>query len=263
MILYPSIQKGHPSIGGVKCSFLFVIWYQKNPRFLKIKPIMHLLTIFWTLICAIAIIGYPIYLLNKSSSMMKDHHDNCIPSEPNRVELLSFDIKEQLPGWSFSLDVPQITEEILRKNPILFYLESDKDCLKLPLNNASMGYMANVYKNVGKVYVTFKSIKDGVSNYYVPVSHLKRLKVLIIKSKDERICGSQSALPSKTVMHNSMSKAGVNINDYEDVLGYLSNIASIDFKGHFISKVPKPSKVLNKTFKPVTTAKKKEVYATV
>ena len=224
---------------------------------------MHLLTIFWTLICAFAIIGYPIYLLHKSSSMMKDHHDNCIPSEPNTVELLSFDIKEQLPGWSFSLEVPQITEEILRKNPILFYLESDKDCLKLPLNNASMGYMANVYKNVGKVYVTFKSIKDGVSNYYVPASHLKRLKVLIIKSKDERICGNQSASPSKTVMHNSMTKAGININDYEDVLGYFSNIASIDFKGHFISKVPKRNKVQRKPMKPVAAIKKDELYATV
>lgn len=224
---------------------------------------MHLLTIFWTLICAIVIIGYPIYLLHKSSSMIKDHHNNCISSEPNTVELLSFDIKDQLPGWSFSLNVPQITEEILRKNPILFYLESDKNCLKLPLNNASMGYIANVYKNVGKVYVTFKSLKDGVSNYYVPVSHLKRLKVLIIKSRDERICGSQSTSPSKTVMHNSMAKAGININDYEDVLGYFSNIASIDFKGHFISKVPKRNKVIKKPLKPVAALKKEEIYAAI
>ncbi|WP_421808122.1 hypothetical protein [Flagellimonas sp.] len=195
--------------------------------------------------------------------MIKDHHNNCISSEPNTVELLSFDIKDQLPGWSFSLNVPQITEEILRKNPILFYLESDKNCLKLPLNNASMGYIANVYKNVGKVYVTFKSLKDGVSNYYVPVSHLKRLKVLIIKSRDERICGSQSTSPSKTAMHNSMAKAGININDYEDVLGYFSNIASIDFKGHFISKVPKRNKVIKKPLKPVAALKKEEIYAAI
>ena len=64
-------------------------------------------------------------------------------------------------------------------------------------------------------------------------------------------------------MHNSMAKAGININDYEDVLGYLSNIASIDFKGHFISKVPKQNKVIKKPSKPVAALKKEEIYAAI
>lgn len=95
---------------------------------------------------------------------------------PNTVELLSFDIREQLPSWSLSLEVPEITEEVLHKNPILFYLESEDTYFKLPMNNAAMGYKANVYKNVGKVYVTFKSLKDGVSHFHVPTNHLKTLR---------------------------------------------------------------------------------------
>ena len=55
---------------------------------------------------------------------MKNHKEFYRPMTPNTVELLSFDIREQLPGWSFALDVPQITEKILHNNPILFYLES-------------------------------------------------------------------------------------------------------------------------------------------
>src|SRR5690606_9877597 len=146
------------------------------------------LTILWTLVCAAIIIGYPIYLFNKSSSMIeKVEYPKSTVS--NTVELLSFDIREQLPGWSFTLDVPQITEDVLHNNPILFYLESDDNCLKLPLNNASMGYRANDYKNIGKAYVTFKTVNDGVSNFYVPSWHLSKRKVLIIKTKDKRIYG--------------------------------------------------------------------------
>jgi|GEM_PF-1859494 len=223
---------------------------------------MHLLTIIWTLVCAVVIIGYPLYLLNKSASVLKNHQENLTTKAPNTVELLSFDISEQLPGWSFSLDVPQITEQILRENPVLFYLESKDACLKLPLNNAAMGYKASVYKNVGKVYVTFKSLKDGVSHFYVPNWHLSKLKVLIIKSKEERLYGKQKVSPSKSVIDNNLTKAGVNINDYEDVLGYLSNIASIDFKGHYIAKMPKRKKSSAVYAKSQKSIKEEKLYAT-
>lgn len=196
------------------------------------------------MLCAAIIIGYPIYLINKSASLIKNHKEFYRSSVPNTIELLSFDIREQLPGWSFTLDVPQITEKILHNNPILFYLESEDSCLKLPLNNAAMGYKVNVYKNVGKVYVTFKSIKDGVSNFYVPTWHLKKLKVLIIKSRDKRVYGDWEASPHKSIIHKNLQKSGININDYEDVLGYFSNITSIDFKGHFIAKMPNKKSIV-------------------
>lgn len=204
---------------------------------------MLLLTIIWTLICAIIIIGYPLYLFNKPSSMNMGANGNIGLMSSNTVELLSFDIREHLPGWSFTLDVPQITEEVLLNNPMLFYLESEENCLKLPLNNATLGYTAHVYKNIGKVYVTFKSLQDGVSNFYVPAWHLSKLKILIIKSRDKRIYGDWGTKPEKSPIHQGIAKAGVNIHDYEDMLGYFSNIATIDFKGHF--KALKPKKITN------------------
>jgi len=197
---------------------------------------MLLFTIIWTLICAAIIIGYPLYLFNKSAT--PDQQLGQIST--NTVELISFDIREQLPGWSFSIDVPQLTEDIVYNNPVLFYLESENACLKLPLSNAAMGYTAHVHKNVGKVYVTFKSLQDGVSNFYVPAWHLSKLKILIIKSKDKRIYGDWAAKPDKSPVQKRLAKAGVNVHDYEDLLGYVSNIAAIDFKGHF--KTRKPAK---------------------
>ncbi|SNY95453.1 hypothetical protein [Flagellimonas pacifica] len=201
---------------------------------------MHLLIIIWTLICASVIMGYPIYLLNKSHLTIEASKKNSPLLASNTVELLSFDLSNQLPGWSFSLDVPEITEEVLLNNPILFYLESDDSCLKLPLDNSSLGYSANVYKNTGKVYVTFKSLADQVSNFYVPSWHLNKLKILIIKSKDKRLYGDWNTITDKSSIYKALRKAKVNIEDYEDILGYFSNIASIDFKGHI--KAPKPGK---------------------
>lgn len=199
---------------------------------------MHMITIIWTLICATIIIGYPIYLFNKSSLIIESTKEHASIISSNTIELLSFDLKNQLPGWSFILDVPEITEEILYNYPILFYLESDDNCLKLPLNNASLGYTANVYKNTGKVYITFKSLADGVSNFYVPAWHLSKLKILIIKSRDKKIHGDWEAKSEKSAIHKRLAKAGVNINDYEDILGFFSNIAAIDYKGHFSCTKP-------------------------
>lgn len=194
---------------------------------------MQVLTIIWTLFCASVILGYPIFLYRKSTKLVRTSKERANVINDNCIELLSFDIRNQLPGWSFSLNVPQITEDVLFNNPVLFYLESDSSCLKLPLNNASLGYTANVYKNVGKVYVTFKSLNDGVSNFYVPNWHLKNLKILIVKSRDQRVYGDWSAKSHSSYIHNSLRNAGINVNDYEDVLEYFSNIAPIDFKGYF------------------------------
>ncbi|MDC6361704.1 MULTISPECIES: hypothetical protein [Flavobacteriaceae] len=220
---------------------------------------MQLFTIIWTLVCAAIIIGYPLYLFNRPSSLANFSKENT-SGLFNTVELLSFDVTKQLPGWSFTLDVPQITEEVLSNNPILFYLESKDTCLKLPFNNADMGYTANVYKNIGKVYVTFKSLNDGVSNFYVPYNHLSKVKILIIKSKDQRINGDWGAKPEKSPIHRRLRRAGINWNSYEDILGYFSNIAVIDFKGHFVSQAPKRTGL--KTKSSILQSNKNRLYYT-
>lgn len=206
---------------------------------------MQLFTIIWTLVCAAIIIGYPLYLFNRPFTPNLTNKED-VNERSNTIELLSIDITKQLPGWSFTLDVPQITEDVLSNNPILFYLESEDACLKLPLNNTEMGYTANVYKNVGKVYVTFKSLNDGVTNFYVPAWHLSNLKILIIKSKDKKIYGEWGKKSEKSIIHRNLRRAGINWNSYEDILGYFSNIAAIDFKGHFVAPSPKRTRYKDK-----------------
>lgn len=200
---------------------------------------MLLFTIIWTLICATIIIGYPLYLFNTPSTFDRIPTSIQKLKESNTVELISFDIRDFLPGWSVCLEVPQLTEEVIHNNTILFYLESEENCLKLPLNNATFGYTAHVYKNVGKVYVTFKSLQDGVTNFYVPAWHLRKLKILIIRSKDSEL---KSGWDFKNNLSSNQLRVGnnlVNLQDYEDMLGYFSNVSTIDFKGHFKALKPK------------------------
>ncbi|RDY60179.1 hypothetical protein [Flagellimonas nanhaiensis] len=199
---------------------------------------MQILTIIWALLCASIIIGYPILLFNQSASILETTKKLKTKLNVSNVELISFDIRNQLPSWSLCVDVPEITEEVLLTNPILFYLESDNTYLHLPLNNASLGYTANVYKNIGKVYVTFKSLKDGVSNFYVPAWHLSKLKVLIINTKNNTSDIDGNCNTRKSRIYRALQNANININDYEDVLGYFSNVSHIDFKGHFNSVSP-------------------------
>lgn len=200
---------------------------------------MLLFTIIWTLICATIIIGYPLYLFNTPTNLDKIPTRVQKLRESNTVELISFDIRDFLPGWSICLDVPQLTDEVIRNNPVLFYLESEENCLKLPLNNATFGYTAHVYKNVGKVYVTFKSLQDGVTNFYVPAWHLSKLKILIIRSKNRALNGEWNFDHKSTSTKLKVGNNLVNIQDYEDMLGYFSNISTIDFKGHFKAIKPK------------------------
>jgi len=197
---------------------------------------MQLTIIIWTLICAIVILAYPVFLYRKSISTNRRKKDNDFLLL-NSIELFSFDLKDRPLGWSFTIKIPELTEDVLFEDIVLFYLETQETCIKLPVNNENLGYIANIFKNIGKVYLTFKCIKDGVSNYSAPICHLKSLKVLIIKSK---------TLPSKSkaikhyenqTIYNVLKAAQINIHNYEETLEYLSNFCEIHFKGYRKNRV--------------------------
>nr|WP_299170459.1 hypothetical protein [uncultured Allomuricauda sp.] len=214
---------------------------------------MHVLTIIWALFCATLILGYPMYLLHKSSRSIEDLNKPQSLLKSDTIELISFEVSHLMPGWSFKLDVPQITEEVLQNNPILFYLESSDSCLKLPFNNGAMGYSANIYKNVGRVYVTFKSLVDGVSNFYIPSWHINKLKIMVVRTTNLK--GESNIESKKAAIYKALQKAKININNYEEVLEHLSNIVTIDFKGHSINRVSKAETESNTVIQPRKVSK--------
>ncbi|WP_431128822.1 hypothetical protein [Flagellimonas flava] len=188
---------------------------------------MHNLTILWALFCASVIVGYPIYLYHRSMVLLQKSKKSSVVKANNMVELLSFDLRGQLPSWSISLDVPQITEEVLCNNPILFYLETEESHLKMPLNNEALGYTANVYKNTGKVYLTFKCLKDSVSNFHVPAWHANQLKILIIKPRHVGALDHDQD-SYKVQVYKELKKAKINLSQFEEVLAHFNPMTNID-----------------------------------
>lgn len=206
---------------------------------------MQFTIIIWTLVCAIIIIVYPVFLCRKSSNKTFLKKENELLSF-NSIELFSFDLKDGPLGWSFTIKIPELTEGVLFDNIVLFYLETEETCIKLPVNNESLGYTANVFKNIGKVYLTFKCIKDGVSNYSAPMCHLKSLKVLIIKPKTLDLNSKAIRRYENSTIYSVLKAAQVNIHDYEETLEYLSNFCEIHFKGYRKNRVhvlPKDIKI--------------------
>ncbi len=181
------------------------------------------------------------YLLNKAMNVESKAKGQYIYKPSDMVELISIDLNHQLPGWSLNLDIPQITEDVLFNNPILFYLESADSYLKLPMKNIDMGYSANIYKNVGKVYITFKSLKDDVSNFYVPTWHLTNLKILIVKPFEHVGLAKNNKRTSKQEIYRKLQKSGINIENYNEVLEYFGDKVEINFKRQY--SIDKPNQV--------------------
>ncbi|WP_422858723.1 hypothetical protein ACOKFD_15360 [Flagellimonas sp. S174] len=223
---------------------------------------MQLTIIIWTLICATIIIAYPIFLYNRSSSIRYSKKDDK-RLMLEHIKLFTFDLRDRPLGWSCTLEIPELTQDVLYDTTVLFYLETEETCLKLPVNNETLGYTANVFKNIGKVYLTFKCIKDGVSNYNAPMCHLKSLKMLIVKSDNFHLKSNSIYSQKKYPLHYILKTKGINIHDYEETLEYLSNFCEIDFKGYHrnrISPLPKNQPVLD-TSSELGTSKENPKYS--
>nr|WP_299382825.1 hypothetical protein [Allomuricauda sp.] len=202
---------------------------------------MHYFSILWALFCAALIIGYPVYLYHQSMLLLKKSKKSAAIKASHKLELLSFDIRDQLPGWSVSLEVPQITEDVLGHCPILFYLETEETFLKLPVNNQALGYTAEVYKNTGKVYLTFKCLKDSVSNFHVPCWHATHLKILIIKPRLLGSLAPQSNTSYKTLVHQTLQAAKINLSQYGEVLSYFEQYGIAPLNNPQVQELPSVS----------------------
>ncbi|MEO1487784.1 MAG: hypothetical protein AAFU57_18770 [Bacteroidota bacterium] len=189
---------------------------------------MQQIVLYWSLLCAFIILAYPLFLSARAKQKNNTSKPKGLPFLGDSVELYSFDLSERSNTWSFTLNIPEITEEVLKSHLVFCYLETEETCLKLPIHNASKGYTANVFQNIGKVYLTFKCLFDGVSNYNTPKCHVKSLKMILVKKK--KYMKNRDIL-SHEALRDRLREIGVNLNNYEDTLGYLSNLAQVEFKG--------------------------------
>ena len=212
---------------------------------------MHQIVLYWSLLCAFIVLAYPLYLNARTKQKSDKSKPRGLPFLGDSVELYSFDLSERSNTWSFVLDIPEITEEVLKSHLIFSYLETEETCLKLPIHNASKGYTASVFQNIGKVYLTFKCLFDGVSNYNTPKCHVKSLKIILVKKRKNT---KRNEIASHDALRHRLREIGVNLNSYEDTVCYLSSLAQVEFKGfrkNAFATNPKPIIPAEKTAQPV------------
>ncbi|MEL6306417.1 MAG: hypothetical protein AAFQ20_16765, partial [Bacteroidota bacterium] len=91
---------------------------------------------------------------------------------------------------------------------------------------------------------------DGVSNYNTPKCHVKSLKMILVKKRKNI---KRREMASHDALRNRLREIGVNLNSYEDTVGYLSNLAQVEFKGFRKNALatPKPIVPAEKTAQPV------------
>lgn len=202
---------------------------------------MHQLVLYWSLLCAFIILAYPLYLTLRANGRNHKSKPQGLPFLGDSVELYSFDLSKRNNAWSFTLEIPEITEEVLRSHQIFCYLETEETCLKLPVHNATKGYTADVFQNIGKVYVTFKCLFDGVSNYNTPKCHIKSLKMILVKRRRK---AKRNEITSHDALRSRLREIGVNLNSYEDTVGYLSSLAQVEFKGFRKNAIALPKNLI-------------------
>lgn len=188
---------------------------------------MFLPMIVWTLFCATIIIVYSLFLCKKENgfSEKKRNVNGVVFSES--IEVHSYELVNNNSSWSYEINAPVLTDEIILNYPVLFYIKTSDGFVRVPNPSRKEGYKVSVSKKEGKVYLSFKSMVDEVSNFHLPSNYLIDLKVMIIKPEDNVSCSEWGAKTKEAIIFNKLRSVGVDVNDYESVLMHFNDLSKI------------------------------------
>lgn len=190
-------------------------------------------TIVLVTLFSVIILAFPL-ILSKGSNSPKINNIFEAFSLRDKVELYSFEIKNECSGWSFIIDTPPLTSEVIDECPIFFYIELEDGYQKLPYKDLKSGFKVSVYKREKRIYLTCKSLVDNVSNYHLPSNFLKTIKILVINANKEKEYSKWGCKFKKAILHKKLENAGVDVGNYNDVLGHFTEASYLlQFKGHF------------------------------
>ncbi len=132
------------------------------------------------------------------------------------VRTLLFDISERS-GLNFEIAVPEFTQAVINNDAILWYVEESNITYPIPGAGPNAAYVIRVFATVGNTRLNFNNW-DGTS-FMLPVGGLDELKIVIIESTS----GSSTGKSSKEDVFEELKNAGVDINNYEEVIAYYNN----------------------------------------
>jgi hypothetical protein len=117
-------------------------------------------------------------------------------------------------GASINQAIPQLTAAVLEDDVVLAYLEASGVHYQVPniMNPSGTTFFVRNFMQTGVMEFRFSLVSNN-TGYPVPAGTFNKLKVVIIESSSST--SGRNAL-------NSMVKAGVNVENYNEVKAYLN-----------------------------------------
>jgi len=118
-------------------------------------------------------------------------------------------------GTEISLDIPQITQDVIDNDVIISYIFNGLNYYQVPGGGPGAMYVTRSWFRVGYFYIPFHNW-DGTP-YTISAGTVDSVKVILVESTSTT---SGRTTNSKQQIYNDLNQAGVDITDYYAVCDY-------------------------------------------
>jgi hypothetical protein len=131
------------------------------------------------------------------------------------VQTYTFDVSAES-GIGFNLTVPEITQDVLDNDVILHYINIDTVWYPVPGTGYNGNHIVRAFNILDYAIIRFVDF-SGLSTT-ITAGTYETVKVIIIESSSTT--AGKNSLSSTQQFYNELENAGVDINNYEDVMDY-------------------------------------------
>jgi len=128
------------------------------------------------------------------------------------VQTFTFDATAES-GSQINLDIAEFTQSVIDNDVILWYLKVGTLSYPIPGSGPNANYVVRTYAQVGTTRLNFHNW-DG-TGYSIDAGDIDMVKIIIIESTNTTAKSS-----GKQNVFNELKTAGVDVNNYNEVMDY-------------------------------------------
>ncbi|MCF6347131.1 MAG: hypothetical protein L3J20_02370 [Flavobacteriaceae bacterium] len=133
------------------------------------------------------------------------------------VQTFIFDISG-VSGSSYTQSIPELTQDVIDNDVILGYVNRGAFQYPLPAIKVQGIYDIRTLYRVGNYLMNFDLSSNG-NNHNISAGDLEELKIIIIESSNTT-AGRSTSTSKKQNVFNELKAAGVDVNNYNEVMDY-------------------------------------------
>jgi len=129
------------------------------------------------------------------------------------VQTFTFDVSAEAGSAIDLTNITEITQSVLDNDVLLSYMQVDNSYYSIPGVGFGGDYVVRTFAQVGRFFLGFFNW-NGTS-YSISAGDVDMVKLIIIESSS-----TTAKSPSKQNVFNELKAAGVDINNYNEVMDY-------------------------------------------